>query len=304
MLYGHGPAVEGAVVDAPALHPLHGVAQLLEFGLLLLILLQLQVEPGLLFIHVVGIVAGIKLRVALGDFNDPVCHLVNKIPVVGNGEDRALEGIDVLLQPLHAVQIQMVGGLVQQQNVRLFQQQPGQVHPGFFTTGQAGKVLNPLLRGDAQAVADFVHFHVHVVAAAGLEAVGQGVVFLQLGIGGTVGHFAFQQLHLLTNTQKVRVGRAQHVLHGIARGELGNLGDEAQLFIGIDVDFAGIVVHLAGEDVEKGGFSAAVAAQNCHALPFLNFKGQVFQQIFSDDEEFCQIGYLDIDHVSLLTGIP
>ena len=39
MLDGHGPAVQRPVVDAPALHPLHGIAQLLQLGLLLLVLL-------------------------------------------------------------------------------------------------------------------------------------------------------------------------------------------------------------------------------------------------------------------------
>ena len=38
VLNGHCPAVKGAVIDAPALHTLHGVAQLLQFGLFLLIL--------------------------------------------------------------------------------------------------------------------------------------------------------------------------------------------------------------------------------------------------------------------------
>ena len=37
----HSPAVEGAVIDTPALHPFNGIAQLLQFCLLLLILLQL-----------------------------------------------------------------------------------------------------------------------------------------------------------------------------------------------------------------------------------------------------------------------
>ena len=57
----------------------------------------------------------------IGDLNDPVGHLIDKVAVVGDGQHRTLEGVDVLFQPLHAVQIQMVGWLVQQQNVRFFQ---------------------------------------------------------------------------------------------------------------------------------------------------------------------------------------
>ena len=39
MLNGHGAAVQGTVVDTPAFHTLHSIAQLLQFCLLLLILL-------------------------------------------------------------------------------------------------------------------------------------------------------------------------------------------------------------------------------------------------------------------------
>ena len=103
MLNGHGPAIQGAVIDAPALHPLHGVAQLLELGLLLLVLLQLQVKAGLLFVHVERVVTGIELGVAFGDLNYPVGHLVDEIPVMGNSQNRTFEGVDILFQPLHTV---------------------------------------------------------------------------------------------------------------------------------------------------------------------------------------------------------
>ena len=171
VLDGHGAAVKGPVVDAPALHPLQGIAQLLQLGLLLLVLLHLQIEPSLLFVHVEGIVAGIELRMAVGNLNDPVCHLIDKIPIVGDGQHRSFEGVDILLQPFHAPQIQMVGGLIQQQNVRLFQQQPGKVHPGLFPAGEAGKFLASLFGRNAKTVADLIHLHIHVVAAAGLEPV-------------------------------------------------------------------------------------------------------------------------------------
>ena len=190
----------------------------------------------------------------------------------------------------------MIGRLVQQQNVRFFQQQPGQIYTGFLAAGQAVKFLAPLLRRNAKAVADFVHLYVHVVSAAGLEPVGQGIVLPELGVCGAVCHFAFQQLHLLTYPQNIRIGRAQHILYGIALREPGYLRDQAQLFVGVHVDLAGIVVHLPGEDVEERGLAAAVAAQNGDALPFLNLEGQVFQKIFADDEEFCQIRYLYIYH--------
>ena len=179
----------------------------------------------------------------------------------------------------------MVGGLVQKQDVRFLQKQTGQIDAGLFTAGKAVKLLGPLLWGDAQAVADLVHIHVHFVAAAGLEAVDQGVIFPQLLLGGPLGHGGFQCLHFPLGGGQHRKGGPQHILHGVTLGEFGDLGDEAQLFIGIYIDLSLVIVHFPGEDLEKGGLSAAVPAQNGHALPFLNVKGKILQQVFPDDKK-------------------
>ena len=114
VLNGHGSAVEHPVIDAPALHALHRVSQLAQLGLLLLIVLQLQVEARLLFLQIKGIISVVQFRFAAVDLNDAVYHLIEKIPVVGDGQNRALKLADIGLKPFHAVHIQMVGGLVQQ----------------------------------------------------------------------------------------------------------------------------------------------------------------------------------------------
>ena len=77
---------------------------------------------------------------------------------------------------------------------------------------------------------------------------------------------------------------------------MGNLRDESQTFVGIDINLSVIVVHLPCEDIEKRGFSAAISAQDGNTLPFLNLKTQVFQKIFADNKEFCQIFDLNINH--------
>ena len=181
----------------------------------------------------------------------------------------------------------MVGRLVQQQNIRLFQKQPGEIRPCLFSAGQSGKFLGALLRRDAQAVADFVNLHVHFVAASGLEPVGQIVVLPQLLRCGPHRHGFFQLLHPGLHLHETGISGAEHVLHGVPLREPGNLRNQTQPLVGIDVNLAPVKVHLPGEDVEQGGFPAAVAPENRHPLPFLNLKAQAVQQIFPDDEEFC-----------------
>ena len=234
---------------------------------------------------------------AVRDLDHPLGDLIDEITVVGNGKHRPPETLNIPFQPLHASQIQMIGRLVQKQNVRLFQQKTGEIRPGLFAAGKAVEFLGALLRRDAQAVADLVHVHVHFVAAPGLEAVGQAVVFPQLLRRCAGRHVRFQPLHSGLHLHEAGIGGAKHVLHGVARRELGDLGNQPQTLVRIDVDLAAVIVHLAGKDVEKCGFSAAVSAKDRHPLPFLNFKAQVVQQIFSDYKEFCQIPDLYINHI-------
>ena len=59
---------------------------------------------------------------------------------------------EVVLQPLGAAQIQMVGGLVQQQDVRVLQNEPGQVHPGLLPAGEGVEELGAHGGGDVQTV--------------------------------------------------------------------------------------------------------------------------------------------------------
>ena len=296
VLDGHGAAVEGAVVDAPALHALHRVAQLLQLRLLLLIVLHLQVETSLLFIHVEGVVAGIELTVTVHDLDDPLSHLIQEVAVMGNGQDGALEGLDVGFQPLHAVQVQMVGRLVQQKDVGLFQQQTSQVDAGLLAAGEGVEFLLALVGGDGQTVADLVHFYVHLVAAACSEPGNQIVILLQLLLRGAVHHGKLQDLHLPLCRQNVRVGRAQNILDGVAIGELGDLGDQTQPLGGIDVYLAVVIIHLTGEDLEQSGLAAAVTTQNGNTLALLDLKGQILQQILADGKEFCQVFNLNIYH--------
>ena len=55
---------------------------------------------------------------------------------MGDGQDRALVRGQVLLEPLHALGVEVVGRLVEQQQVRLGQQQLAQRHPAPLTAGE------------------------------------------------------------------------------------------------------------------------------------------------------------------------
>ena len=125
---GLGPL--GKLFGAPLFEPANHV--LLPGNLTLLIVVgpQLRFPADPLLLGKGVVVAVIAGQMVVFHFEDPVDDLVEEVPVVGNHHDGAFVAGQVLLQPFQGSDVQMVGGLVQHQQVRLFQQQGGQ--------GQAG----------------------------------------------------------------------------------------------------------------------------------------------------------------------
>ena len=99
-----------------AAHPLQ---LLLEDALPLGVLAPLDLEPGLLGLQVGRVVALVRVGVAAVELEDPLGHVVEEVPVVGDGQDGARVLREVLLQPLDALRVEVVGGLVEQQQVGL-----------------------------------------------------------------------------------------------------------------------------------------------------------------------------------------
>ena len=70
------------------------------------------------------------------ELKNPACHIVEKIAVVRNGDNRALVLREMLLEPVNALCIQMVGWLVEQQDVWFLKKQATECHATTFTTTQ------------------------------------------------------------------------------------------------------------------------------------------------------------------------
>ena len=145
----------------------------------------------------------------------------------------------------------MVGGLVQQQDIRILQDQAAQVHPGLLPSGEAVKELFAHLRRDGEAVCHLVHGCGRVVAAQALKLGGEFAVALQRGLAAVPGgHGGGQRLHLRSQLLVAGEGGVQHVLHRVARGVDGDLGNEADAAVFGDHHLALVGLQLPGEDLE------------------------------------------------------
>ena len=70
------------------------------------------------------------------DLANPFCHVVEEIAVVRDGKDRALVAFEELLEPQDGFGIQVVSGLVEQQQVRRLEEQAAQRHAATLAAGE------------------------------------------------------------------------------------------------------------------------------------------------------------------------
>ena len=161
----------GLVLGLPGLgagaHPLElDLEPLGELG----VLLAGDRQALALLLQVGGVVALVGVQPAAVDLGDPLRDVVEEVAIVGDGEDGAGVGRQELLQPLDTLGVQVVGGLVEQQQVGLGQQQPAQRDPAALTTGEHADV----------GVAGRAAQRVHGLVDLGVEIPGVGVVELLL----------------------------------------------------------------------------------------------------------------------------
>ena len=244
--------MQGVVAHkGPQVHLLRRLFQLLDLGLLLEVLLHALLVAALLFNGIKAVVAAVKLRLAVQDLDDAGDGAVQEIAVVGDGDHGAPEGADILLQPLGGLKVQVVGGLIQQENVRILQDQAAQVHPGLFAAGQLVKQSPPHIAVDGQAVGHLVDGCVGVVAPQSLEPGGELPIAAQgMGVAVPLLHPAGQSVHLLLQGGGPLKGGAQNILHGVSCGIHRDLRNQAHPAARGDEHLAGVIIQVSGEDVE------------------------------------------------------
>ena len=115
-------------------HPLELTLEgALPRGLLLLLdgeALLLLLEPG-------GVVALPRNARAAVQLEDPARHVVEEVAVVGDRHHRARVLLEELLEPGHRLRVQVVGRLVQQQEIGLLEKQSAERHPPDLAAGQS-----------------------------------------------------------------------------------------------------------------------------------------------------------------------
>ena len=189
--------------------------------------------------------------------------------------------LEIVFQPFHGGKVQVVGRLVQNEDIRFFQQQLCQTQPRQLTAGEHRNVLLPCILRKAHAGQHLFDVHVHVVAIGGVYDVLQSIVLCQqVGVVRLGSHAALQDLHLRHGVQHRGKGGA-HLAVDIQRSiQLCVLLQIAQRHPMGHAELALVVLIFAGKDLEQSGLARAVLSHDADAVLPLDTGGHIVQHYF------------------------
>ncbi len=216
------------------------------------------------------VVAGVELEAAALDVGDAAGDVVEEIAVVGNQQQRAAVILEPLFEPDDGIEVQVIGGLVEQQQVGAAHQRPPQVQPHAPAAGEARHRLQELPVGKTQAVQQGRcpgPGAVAVDVAQQLVAVGEALAVM--------GRLRLGDLGLDLAQFGVAV---EHVLQGgcgNGRRLLRHVGDHPARR---QFQIARVGVQLSPQHGEQAGLAAAVGADHAHLLSGVDLEGGAFDQ--------------------------
>jgi len=244
--------------------------QVRAFGLHLLVgdLLQPQLLRALVLER--GVVAGVELRLAPMQVQRVGGDVVQELAVVRDQQQRAGIFQQPLLEPQHRVEVEVVGGLVEQQQVRRRHQRARQVQAHPPAAGERGHRVVVGIGREPQSVQQLAGARGAVVAADFLEpVVGFGhrfPVFVGEGIGLGLQRRVHHRVAAEHEVDR-RIGQRRHLL-----------GDARHAHPGRQVEVAQVGFHLAAYGGEQGRLARAVAADHAHAPAGMQGEVDVGQQ--------------------------
>ena len=208
------------------------------------------------------VVALVGVALAAVDLEDPLGDVVEEVPVMGDGDDGAGVLLQVLLQPLHALGVEVVGGLVEQQQVGLLQQQLAQRHAALLAAGEDGDV--GVAGRAAQGVHGLLELGVEVPRVAVVDVLlqlahlRQEHVVVRIGLG-ELGRDRVEPVDH-------RLGLGDPVLdvlqHGLGLVEVGLLHEDPD---GVPLHQHGLAVGQLvhpGHDLDQAGLARPVGADD------------------------------------------
>src|SRR5574344_1073371 len=215
-----------------------------QFGLL-------GVVAFLPFLKVVAVVAVVGVKLLLVNLQNGVANAVQKVSVVSHHQKCHARGSDVVFQPLHHSQVEVIGGLVQNQQLRVCNQHVGQSHSFQLSARQIVNLLVQVVQ--VQFAQNLFYAGLKVPCLVSVHH-GHGLVQFLFIVGVECRLFiSFNGFHLVVVALKAGLQ------HGQSWCEFRVLRQNAHAQVPFERDGAVVVGLVACSDVQQGGLARAIA---------------------------------------------
>ncbi len=204
---------------------------------------------------------------------------------MGNQDDREGVGLEIRFQPVARLDVQVVGRLVEKEDIRLHQQQPGKGDPHLPAAGELAAVPFPVGREEAEAGEDVPHFGLHGVPP--LEAkllLEPAEPVQQRPVLGVVVRDGLQEAGQLPDLplDPLQFRQRPHCLleQGASLGDDPVLGEVADGGALGKLEFARRVLDVTGDDPHQGRFPRAVLPHEADPFPLFQVPADVGEEGF------------------------
>ena len=249
----------------------------------------------------VALVARRRPRV---DLDDDVRQRPQEVAVVRDEHERAVVGLQELLQPLDGRQVEVVRRLVQQQEVGLRREDARELRAHTPATGERLERLGEVLGREAEAAERDLHARLDVVAAQMLE------LRLKLAVAPHlhgIREVGLQRLHLCLHLREAG-DAAQGIVEQRLLGRVGRrvLPREADARARLDDEFARVRRHLAEDDLEERRLARTVRADDADAIALVDAERDVRQDVLMSvmDGDSPEVQHLRVSNGARATRAP
>ncbi|MDT4830455.1 hypothetical protein FQZ97_639200 [compost metagenome] len=204
------------------------------------------------------VAAPVERQLLLLQVSDVVHHRVEEVAVVGDQQQGARIALEPLFEPEDGVEVEVVGGLVEQQQLGRTHQCLGQVQAHPPSAGEVANAAVHLLRAEAEASQQLA------CAGVGRVAIGAVQFDVQAGDGGAVvARFGGGQVALYPAQVQIAV---EHVVHGQALQVVHFLAHVGDAPVRGQQAVAGVRPQFATQQGEQAGFAGAIGADEADFL--------------------------------------
>src|SRR5205085_1532828 len=215
------------------------------------------------------------------DLDDARARAVEKVTVVADDDVSRLVRGEELFEPLDRGHVEVVRRLVQEERVRLREQEAREAQTVLLTARKNLRGRRPRVALEAQALQDGLGARGVLEAALVLELVLEVAVAREhrVEVFRRFCHSVFELVHLVLDALKLAEGRERGLVYGRARLEVNVLFEEAQSESARAHNVAAVSRLLARDKAEQSGLPRAVSPDKPDVLARVDLKRRAAQDL-------------------------